>query len=233
MKETPQEPKGRCNIVPSDCGWFSRLWPSFSPLSPMPRVNQLPGALICRRIRMRTKRLAGGKPPTWTDAYSPGSAYAGMGGELLMFDKVSQAYIEVYDGITNEYLGRAFFKLTPEVEDTILRYARNEKGPDRIELQDSDFYPASSAYALLLPFKKRSRKGIFKAMIRDRVSLLWVPFEIYEKYNASVGGGQFTGDNYYYDSVELSNIVVEGTKVMVDQITDLTNKNFFKHLRFL
>ncbi|MGE4277207.1 MAG: hypothetical protein AB7E30_08550 [Lawsonibacter sp.] len=136
-----------------------------------------------------------------------------------MFDKVSQVYIEIYNGLTNEYLGRALFKLTPEVENAILKYARNEKGPDRIVIQDADFYPASSNYALLLPFKKRSRKGIFKAMLRDENSKLWIPFEIYVKLNAS-GESRFTGDEYHFDRAEYSDIVVEGKKVMVDRITE-------------
>lgn len=134
-----------------------------------------------------------------------------------MFDKVAQAYIEIYDGITNEYLGRALFRLTPEVENAILKYARNEEGPDRLEVQDADFYPASSNYALLLPFIKRSRKGIFKVMVRDGASKLWIPLEIYVKLNAS-GESRFSGDVYHFDSAEYSDIVVEGVRIMTKQV---------------
>lgn len=135
-----------------------------------------------------------------------------------MFDKVAQAYIEIYDGLSNEYLGRALFRLTPEVENAILKYASNEEGPDRLVVQDVDFYPASSNYALLLPFIKRSRKGIFKVMIRDGASKLWIPLEIYVRLNAS-GEGRFTGDEYHFDSAEYSNIVVESVRVMLNQVT--------------
>lgn len=138
-----------------------------------------------------------------------------------MFDKVSQAYVEIYDGDTNEYLGRSVFRMTPEVENAILRYTRNENMPDRIVFQNVYFHPASPNYAMILPYKKRSRKGVFKAMVRDKNSKLWIPIEIYAKFNV-LGRGQPTESEYYFDSVEYSDIVVEGIKMMPNQVSKLS-----------
>lgn len=137
-----------------------------------------------------------------------------------MFDKVSQPYVEIYDGDTNEYLGRSIFRTTPEVENAILGYARNEDGPNRIVFRNVYFHPTSPEYPMILPFKKRSRRGIFKAMLRDENSKLWIPIEIYARFNV-LGRGQPTEDEYYFESVEYSDIVIEGMKVMSEQIAKL------------
>ncbi|MGE4277550.1 MAG: hypothetical protein AB7E30_10305 [Lawsonibacter sp.] len=137
-----------------------------------------------------------------------------------MFDKVSRMYIDVYDGITDEYLGRTVFKITPEVENIILNYAKNNKGPDRIVLQDAYFDPAGNDYTMPLPYKKYCRKGTFKAMLRDQYSLLWIPVEIHTKYNI-MGRVQPQEGQYHFDSIEYSDIVVEDVTIMTEYATDL------------
>ena len=137
-----------------------------------------------------------------------------------MFDKVAQPYVEIYNGETNEYLGRSIFRLTPEVENAFLRYARNENGPDRIVFRNVYFHPTSPGYPMVLPFIKRSRKGTFKALFRDESSKLWIPIEIYARFNV-FGRGEPTEGGYYFDSVEYSDIVIEGMKVISEQIKTL------------
>lgn len=138
-----------------------------------------------------------------------------------MFDKATQPLVEIYDGITNEYLGRSLFRMTPEAENAILSYARNEKGPDRVVLQDVNFYPVSASYVLPSPYKKYSRRGIFKVMLRDKYSLLWTPVEIYAKFNI-MGRAQPEKDKYYFPSLEYSDIVIQGMKVMPNQVSELS-----------
>ncbi|MGE4276840.1 MAG: hypothetical protein AB7E30_06635 [Lawsonibacter sp.] len=131
-----------------------------------------------------------------------------------MFDKISQPYIEIYDVATDEYLGRAVFKITPEVERAILNYARNEKEPKRVVFQDVYFYPVSADFTMPVPFKKYGYKGVVKVMLRDRYSLLWTPMEIRARFDI-MGRAQPTKGQYYFESVEFSDIVVEGTTVRV------------------
>ncbi len=57
-------------------------------------------------------------------------------------------------------------------------------------------------------------------MLRDENSKLWIPIEIYARFNV-LGRGQPTEDEYYFESVEYSDIVIEGMKVMSEQIAKL------------
>lgn len=135
-----------------------------------------------------------------------------------MYDKVSQPYFEIYDGATNEYLGRAVFRVTLEAEKAILNYARNERQPKRVVLQDVYFYPASSDFIAPLPFQKHSYKGSFKVMLRDRYSQLWTPVEIRVRFNI-LGRTQPTNNQYHVASVEFSDIVIEGVTAMPESTT--------------
>ncbi len=137
-----------------------------------------------------------------------------------MFDKVSHAYIDAHDGVTGEYLGRHVFKITPEVERILLDYVHNGKMKDPIVLQDVLFYPGSPDYTMPLPYEKYSRKGVLRAMFRDKYSLQWVPVEIHEKFNIRARARP-EESRYHFDSVEYSDIDVEGMRMLTNQITCL------------
>ncbi|MEA4933321.1 MAG: hypothetical protein VB071_07045 [Lawsonibacter sp.] len=137
-----------------------------------------------------------------------------------MYDKVSQPYIEIYDGATNKYLGRAVFKVTSEVEKAILNYARNERQPKRVVLQDVYFYPASSDFIAPLPFQRHSYQGVIKVMLRDRYSELWTPVEIRARFNI-LERTQPSKEQYHFASVEFSVIVIEGVTAMPKSTTGL------------
>ncbi len=137
-----------------------------------------------------------------------------------MFDKVSHPQIYAYDGVTNQYLGRHVFKITPEIESILLDYAHHRKMQERIVIQGVDFYPDSADYTMPLPYEKQSRRGIFRAMFRDQYSLQWVPVEIHGRFNF-MGRVPPEKDEYHFDSIEYSDIVVEKMRVMTEQITYL------------
>ncbi|MEM5795307.1 MAG: hypothetical protein AAGU23_03410 [Bacillota bacterium] len=132
-----------------------------------------------------------------------------------MFDKVSQAYIDAYDGITGNYLGRHVFKVTPEVERILLDYMHNGKMKDPIVLQDVLFYPGADGYTMPLPYEKYSRRGVLRAMFRDKYSLQWVPVEILARFNIRARARP-EENRYHFDSVEYSDIVVEGMNVLAE-----------------
>ncbi|MEA4933083.1 MAG: hypothetical protein VB071_05770 [Lawsonibacter sp.] len=129
-----------------------------------------------------------------------------------MFDKVANAYIDACDGIKGEYLGRALFTLTPEVEMILLDYVHNGKMEDPIVLRDVFFYPGRDDYTIPMPYEKYSRKGILRAMFRDKYSLQWVPVEILAKFNIRARARP-DENPYHFASIEYSDIVVESMKV--------------------
>ena len=133
-----------------------------------------------------------------------------------MFDKVSRGVIDAYDGKTGEYLGRHEFKITQEVERVLLDYVHNGKIKDPIVLQDVIFYPGAANYTMPLPYEKYSRKGVLKAMFRDKYSQQWVPVEIFAKFNFRARA--YPEENrYHFDSVEYSDINVEGMSMLTEQ----------------
>lgn len=137
-----------------------------------------------------------------------------------MFDKVSKAQIIAYDGITDQYLGKHVFKITSEVEDIILNYIEHRKKQDQVVIQDVQFFPDSSDYTMPLPYKKYSRRGVFQAMCRDQYSLQWIPVEIRARFNI-MGRARPDEDRYHFDSVEYSDIVIEGMSVLAEHAFDL------------
>lgn len=136
-----------------------------------------------------------------------------------MFDRVAQPQIDMYDGITNKYLARAVFKVTPEVERKILNFVNTEKFSNEISLQDMTFYPATADYILPLPYEKYSRKGILRVLVRDRYSLLWIPVEIRARFYL-LGRTAPTQGQFHFDSMELSDFVVERMTFMPNQVLE-------------
>lgn len=139
-----------------------------------------------------------------------------------MFDKVSKPQIYAYDGITGQYLGRHVFKVTPEVENTLLDYVDKGKKKDPVVIQDVHFYPDSADYTMPLPYQKYSRRGVFRAMFRDQYSLQWIPVEIRTRFNV-MARARPEKDGFCFDSVEYSDIVIEGMNVLTEHVLDPDN----------
>ncbi|MEA4932074.1 MAG: hypothetical protein VB071_00540 [Lawsonibacter sp.] len=136
-----------------------------------------------------------------------------------MFDKVSRPQIYAYDGITDKYLGKHVFKITPEVENILLDYVDNGKKQDQVVFRDVYFYPNSADYTMPLPYKKYSRRGVLRAVFRDQNSLQWIPIEICARFYIMARVRPEEGQ-CHFDSMEYSDIVVEGMSVLTEHIFD-------------
>lgn len=130
-----------------------------------------------------------------------------------MFDRVTAPHIELYDGQTNEYLGRATFALTPEVERALLKMVNNLGEPDSTVLRDVYFFPASSSYVPPGMYDKERRNGIIRAEFRDADSNLWMPVDLYIRFDSQTRGN-YLGDRYHFRSVGYSDIVVQDIRVL-------------------
>lgn len=130
-----------------------------------------------------------------------------------MFDRVATPRVDIYDRETNEYYGRATFALTLSVENALLNMINHARNPESIVLQDVTFFPSSSRYVPPGVFEKYARNGIIRAEFRDADSKLWMPADIYISFDAQARGNQL-GDLYHFDSVEYTNIAIQGTRVL-------------------
>lgn len=129
-----------------------------------------------------------------------------------MFDRVATPRIYIYDGITNEYYGRATFSLTTSVENALLGMINSATVPQSIVLQNVTFYPASSSYVPPGAFETLPRNGVIHAEFRDANSKLWTHVEIYLSFDSRTRGN-ISGDKYYFDSVEYTNIKIQDIKI--------------------
>lgn len=132
---------------------------------------------------------------------------------MYVFDKVVTPRIDIYNGTTNEYLGRAIFSITPSVESALLGMINNATIPKSIVLQDVTFFPSSSRYVPPGVFVKYPRNGIIHAEFRDANSKLWIPVDIYMNFDAQARGN-ISGDKYHFDSVEYTNIEIQDTRIL-------------------
>jgi len=80
-------------------------------------------------------------------------------------------------------------------------------------LQNVTFFPASSDYVPPGAFETLPRNGVFHAEFRDADSRLWFPADIYLNFDSRTRGN-LSGDKYYFDSVEYTNIKLQDTKIL-------------------
>ena len=132
---------------------------------------------------------------------------------MRMFDRVATPRIDIYDRTSNEYLGRAVFPVTPDVQSALLGMINNAIIPESIVLQDVTFLPSSSSYIPPGVFLKFPRNGIIRAEFRDANSKLWFPADIYLTFDAQARGN-VSGDKYHFDSLQYTNIDIQDTKIL-------------------
>jgi len=132
---------------------------------------------------------------------------------MCVFDRVESPRVDIYNGITNEYLGRATFPVNQSVENALLGMLNSATIPRSIVLQDVTFFPSSSSYVPPGVFLKYPRIGVFHAEFRDADSKLWIPAEIDTTFDAQTRGN-ISGDKYHFDSVEYTDIKLQDTKIL-------------------
>lgn len=125
-----------------------------------------------------------------------------------MFVKITNPIIEIYDGDTNEFIAETTATLTPDAEKALLDLVNYNRIPARLFLLNLTFKP-SEHYTPPTFDKPAKRRGIIKANFTDSASGEQVPVEIRIKYDARAHGN-LLGNQYFFDSVEYSNIVLEG-----------------------
>jgi hypothetical protein len=64
----------------------------------------------------------------------------------MMFNKIINPSLSVYDGDTNAFIGEARFDLTPEAEEKILQIVNYNKTPSSLFLLNLDFVQPSDNY---------------------------------------------------------------------------------------
>lgn len=129
-----------------------------------------------------------------------------------MFDQVGVPNVDVYEGTTGVYMGKSTFHLTPDAEQAFLQIINGMGIPETILLQDVDFFQTSSLYTPPDVYEKYQQIGVVHAEFRDSESGLWIPADIYMRYEAQTSGNSFNNNKYHFDSVVYSNIDVEDVK---------------------
>lgn len=129
-----------------------------------------------------------------------------------MFDKIADLHIDIYDGITNEYLGSNNFSTPPETQKIFLDIINYRVVPKTITLTDVNFYQASSEYKPPSIDEEQKRSGIVHAKVRDANSKTWINADIYFTFDVRTRGN-YLGEQYHFDSVTYSNPQVQEVRV--------------------
>jgi len=125
-----------------------------------------------------------------------------------MFSKITNPVIYIYDGETGEFIAETKFSLSTDAETALLDLVNYNRIPPRLLLLNLSFQPSEhyTPPSLDRPVK---RIGIIKGLFTDSVSGELIPVEIRIKYDARAHGN-LLGNRYFFDSVEYSNIELEG-----------------------
>ena len=131
-----------------------------------------------------------------------------MWGDAVMFDKVSHLVNEIYDGSTNKFLGYSRFDLSQSEEEKLLDLVNYGKVPESLILLNVRFSQTPADYVPPSLTQKSKRRGILRGLFRDADSGKYIPVEIYFTFDVR-GRGNLSGDIYYFDSLEYSNIQID------------------------
>lgn len=132
-----------------------------------------------------------------------------------MFDRIAKPVNRVYDSVTNEFLGYSRFDLSPSEEEKLLQLVNYGKIPKSLILLDVTFSQTPKDYVPPSLTQKFRRRGVLRALFRDADSGKYIPVEIYFTFDVR-GRGNASGDIYYFDSLEYSNIKIDQIDVKTD-----------------
>lgn len=132
---------------------------------------------------------------------------------MPVFDKIAVPHLDLYSSQTNEYYGRATFAVTPDAENGLLQIINDKGVPKSIVLQNVTLFPSSGGYAPPGPFERFAQKGVIRADYRDADSKFWTLADISVTFDVWVRGNR-QGDEYRFDSVEFTNIVVQDVRIL-------------------
>lgn len=125
-----------------------------------------------------------------------------------MYDIVTHLVNEVYDGKTDEFLGYSTFELPTTEERKLLQLVNYGKIPESLILLNVNFSQTPPDYVPPKLTEKAKRRGVLRALFRDKASGVFVPVDIHFTFDVR-GRGNLSGDVYHFDSLEYSNIKVD------------------------
>lgn len=124
-----------------------------------------------------------------------------------MFTKITNPEIFIYDGETGEPIAQTKFSLSVDAEKALLDLVNYNIVPYRLLLLNLRFQPTEHYIPPSLD-KPVKRSGVIKGLFTEAYSGGLEPVEIHIKYDARARGN-LTGNEYFFDSVEYSNIELE------------------------
>lgn len=124
-----------------------------------------------------------------------------------MYDRITNASVDVFDGSTGDHLGKARFQLSPESEATLLDLLNYGKAPQELLLMDVTLYAPTNNYIPPEPYKPYQRSSTISAIARDKYSREQVPVEFNLKYDSRVRA-HLTRNLYYFECIDFENIKV-------------------------
>jgi len=131
----------------------------------------------------------------------------------MMYDRIVNTSLDVFDRDTGNYIGKARFVLPAESEKALLDLINFGKIPKQLVLIDVSLYNPSKSYVLPEAFQVYRRNSILNAALRDTDSGEQMPVEIRLKYDARVKAHPL-GPLFYFDAVELFNLAVASIRAV-------------------
>jgi len=122
-----------------------------------------------------------------------------------MYSKITDSFLDVFDGETGLYMGHSHFTLTQGSENKLLDFLNYNKVPDTLVLLNVSLSDTSADYIPPELFQKHSRISVLNIDVVDAYSQRLVPIEIEMSYDVLVRGN-LSQTPYYFESVELRNI---------------------------
>ncbi len=122
-----------------------------------------------------------------------------------MYSKITDSFLDVFDGETGLYMGHSHFTLTQGSEKKLLDFLNYNKVPDTLVLLNVSLSDTSADYIPPELFQKHSRISVLNIDVVDAYSQRLVPIEIEMSYDVLVRGN-LSQTPYYFESVELRSI---------------------------
>ncbi|MBP1736905.1 MAG: hypothetical protein H6Q60_786 [Oscillospiraceae bacterium] len=128
----------------------------------------------------------------------------------MMYTKISEPILYVYDINTNEPLGEVTFHLSTEAERDLLKLVNENKEPESFLATDVIFTP-TKGFMSDIDAKPVRRRGVLRTLYYDDVSGTYDQILVQMIYDARAYG-YVMGRPYIFESVNHSNIKVESIR---------------------
>ena len=129
----------------------------------------------------------------------------------IMYDRITNTILDVFDAPTREYVGRFMFSLDSGAATKLLNLINYNIIPDSLLILDANLYAPPKRYTPPVPYQKYRREAVLSGDVEGASAGIQIPVEMRLKYDMR-GRVKAYGDLYHYDSMELSNIDVVSIK---------------------